>query len=95
MWDNGGLSVAIPKRRGGGYLKVPYGHHPNKVLSDIETDEHCDMCGLDGYLTLEYRNPNTMDREAAVARVLPKLAKHFGFTTWREDNAAFWKVVMS
>lgn len=93
MWDNGGLNVAIPKRRGKGYLKVPFGHHANSKLNDIENEEGIDMCGLDGYLELEYRYIDPDKRDAIVARVLPKLAAHFGFQTWREDTKLFWKIV--
>ena len=42
MWDNGGLNVLIPKRRGTGYLKCPLGHHVVKALSDVESDVGCD-----------------------------------------------------
>ena len=55
MWDDGGLNVAIPKRRGKGYLKTPYGHHfvarieeARWKLGDVDFD------GLDRYLSLEY-----------------------------------------
>lgn len=94
MWDAGGLNILIPKRRGTGYLKVPYGHHAVKGLSDIESSELVDMDGLDGYLTLEYRYVHPDEQQALVDRVMPKLAKHFKFTTWRESAIDFWKVVI-
>ena len=93
MWDAGGLNVAIPKRKGGGYLKVPFGHHPNSKLSAIEVSERVDMCGLDGYLELSYGYTRLERRKQITARVLPQLAKIFGFKTWREDTKLFWRVV--
>lgn len=94
MWDLGGLNILIPKRRGEGYLKVPYSHHAVPALSDIEHREGVDMDGLDGYLSLDYRYVHPDDRQAIVDRVMPRLAKHFKFTTWREDTKAFWKVLI-
>lgn len=93
MWDSGGLNVLIPKRRGEGYLAVPYGHHAVAALGQIEAEEGIDMCGLDGYLELDYRRCSD-ERDAIVARVMPKLAKHFGFKSWREDTKLFWKILM-
>ena len=98
MWDRGGLNVLIPKRRGTGYLKCPLGHHVVKALSDVESDVGCDLCGLDGYLQVDYyHRPHGRSKSEAEATtlIMPMLAKHFGFTTWREDTQLFWKIVES
>lgn len=55
-------------------------------------DERVDMCGLDGYLTLEYGY--TEDKDAIEARVMPRLAAHFGFKRWRESLSDFWAICM-
>lgn len=94
MWDMSGLGVAIPKRRGKGYMSVPIGHHANSRVSEMETDE-ADMCGLDGYVQISYGYVNYEDRQEIVDRVMPKLAKHFGFTEWIEDDDKFWEAVMT
>ena len=93
FWSSGGLNIAIPKRRGTGYLAQPLGHHYVEALSDIENSEHIDICGLDGYLALEYRYTNLNKRAEIVARVMPRLAKHFRFAEWREDEREFWRIV--
>lgn len=89
MWDLGGLNVLIPKRRGTGYLRVPYGHHNDPKLNRIADAIRADVCGLDGYLAFEI-SLSRQDRERIVGIVLPMLAAHFGFTQWREDPKAFW-----
>ena len=94
MWDMSGLGVLIPKRKGSGYLKTPLHHRYVKELSDIEMDEGADLCGLDGYLLLEYDYTNTEFREAIESRVMPRLASYYGFTTWKEDSVAFWKILL-
>ena len=97
MWDRGGLNILIPKRRGTGYLKCPIGHHSVPVLTDIENTVGADFCGLDGYLQVNYiRRPygHAKSEAEATAKIMPLLARHFGFTTWREDAKAFWNVVL-
>lgn len=96
MWDAGGLNILIPKRRGEGYLKCPLGHHVVPALSDIEA-QLCDLCGLDGFLQVDYyRHPygRSKTEAEAVAKIMPMLAKHFGFSTWREDTKLFWQIVI-
>ena len=93
IWDIGGLNVAIPKKRGTGYLKQPYGHHAIPDLDAIAFDESVDMCGLDGYLNLEYGYIHPDSRRSIVDRVMPRLAAHYGFSKWREDYQGFWDVV--
>ena len=97
MWDRGGLNILIPKRRGTGYLKVPFGHHAVSGLNDIECAVSADFDGLEGYLSVEYiHRPHgySKSEEEAVALIMPMLAKHYGFTTWREDAKLFWKIVI-
>lgn len=95
MWDSSGLNVAIPKRNGIGYLRVPLGHRHVRPLAFIEIDEMIDIYGLDGYLALTYGYTDFSEREAIVNRVMPMLAKHFRFSEWKEDVEGFWKIVES
>lgn len=94
MWDGSGLNVLIPKRRDAGYLRVPYGHHAIKGLDDIGAALGVDLCGLDGYLCLEYGHTSRESQAAIAARALPMLAAHYRFAEWREDKAAFWAVLL-
>ncbi len=92
LWNGSGLNVLVPKKRGKGYLKVPFGHHPVPALSDIEVSESVDMDGLDGMLTLQYgyTYPDSK-RQAIVDRVMPRLAEVFKFKEWEEvSNDAFF-----
>lgn len=47
------LEVAIPKKRGNGYLKTPAGHHRTERIHIIESVAKCDVCGLDGTLSFD------------------------------------------
>lgn len=46
--------VLVPKKRGIGYLKTPYGHHANADFEKVRRDkmDNIDVFGLDGYLEL-------------------------------------------
>ena len=94
MWNMSGLSVLIPKRRGSGFLKCPLGHHHVPELAKIEYDEAIDLCGLEGYLHLDYRFREEDERREIEARVMPRLAAHYGFSAWREDRDEFWRVLL-
>lgn len=91
-WDLAGLMVLIPKKRGRGFLRCPLHHHYVAALSDIEIEECVDLCGLDGYLQLNYGYVHDDAEQARIVdRVMPKLAAHFEFTAWRESHRDFWE----
>jgi len=92
-WDMSGLNIAVPKKRGSGYLARPYGHHSIWGMNQIAFEESVDMCGLDGYLNLEYRYVEIDARSTIIDRVMPRIAEHYGFVDWREDYHGFWEVV--
>ena len=48
-WLDGGIQMLIPKQRGGGFLKVPAGHHHSEWMRNIQYD----IDGLDGYLNID------------------------------------------
>jgi hypothetical protein len=97
MWDGSGLNVAIPKRRGKGYLKTPYGNHLIERIEDARDELDCvDFDGLDGYLTLEYGMvTDSVERDKIADKALPVLARAYGFSTWREDRNHFWAIVQN
>jgi hypothetical protein len=85
-WGTHDLSVLIPKRRGFGYMKVPYGHHSISALNDIADTLHADINGLDGHLHIDRGHlPVRYDlRDQFAAKALPLLAGYYKFKTWRE-----------
>lgn len=97
MWDDSGLNIIIPKRRGDGYLRVPYGHHNNPKLNLISDSVNVvDVTGLDGYLNFRFSAKVIYDaskRAKIVAIVMPQLAAYFDFKSWIEDIRGFWRVV--
>lgn len=93
MWDNGGMSVMIPKKRSPGYLKTPLYHNYVETIARIEEDESTEACGLDGYL--EFRFPYETDAtkmQGITKRIMSRLAEHYRFKDWREDKAEFWRI---
>jgi hypothetical protein len=87
-WDLGGLNVLVPKRRGVGFLRCPLGHHYVEFYASLETELHCDICGLDGALYFEFHprlntaHPRSV-LEAMTQRVMAKLGAHH-IATFRE-----------
>lgn len=80
-WGGESLDVLVPKKRGTGFLAVPWGHHANKGLSRIEQDLRCDICGLDGYLLIDCGLKVTcyLERRAEFAgRAMALLSAHYG-----------------
>lgn len=87
------ICAIIPKQRGKGYLKTPYGHHINPGLEDIRTQlDNVDIFGLDGHLEIrigdKVRYPEQY--EALKAKAIRLLEVHYGWPL-RESCADFWK----
>lgn len=95
-WVANGFHVLVPKKRGEGYLKVPYGHHHDEALTDIANGVGCDVCGLDG--SLEFEGPDTSrlyngsagEKAAFVAHVIPRLEAHYQMSALEIDQRTFW-----
>lgn len=88
-YSAGGLNVLVPKQRGEGYLKQPYGHHNNPQLNEIldaASPYALNLFGLDGYLHFEVRFFSG-DESRVKDIVMPLLEKHYGFETVRH----FWR----
>lgn len=85
------MEVLIPKRNGKGWLRVPAGHHACERTSDIERVLKCDVCGLDGTLTIECGSTISTYRESRLEfeRVaLPLISRWFGVMPGREVSFA-------
>ena len=81
-WSAAMFRVLVPKQRGEGFLRVPYGHHPKPELDRIAAVARCDVFGLDGALDFEvpgaiYHGGKT-ERDAFVAKIVPLLEAHYG-----------------
>lgn len=89
------LNVLVPKKRGEGYLKVPYGHHHDSALTEIANDAGVDVTGLDGSLAFEcsrsiFYGPAAGRIEFA-SKVIPSLEKHYGWTSREIEVSEFWE----
>jgi hypothetical protein len=77
------LSVLVPKKRGNGFLRVPYGHHHDEALSRIAAAAGCDVFGLDGSLDFVWGGVDCASedvREALASKVIPCLELHYGLS---------------
>lgn len=95
-WVASSFHVLVPKKRGGGFLKVPYGHHDDQGLNAIASVANCDVFGLDGSLEFSctgaiYHGPQQM-RDQFSAAVVPLLEKHYGMTAREITSHEFWSL---
>lgn len=94
-WVAKTLSVLVPKKRGKGYLKVPYGHHYNEALTDIANTAHVDVTGLDGALEFECAGSvyhgGVDDRKEFLSKVIPGLEAYYGYAAREISEKEFWE----
>lgn len=79
-FDLRNLNVLVPKKRGEGFLAVPYGHHYDAKLDAIATKAGCDVTGLDGHLAFDCGASVAVNTAAAhtyAAKIMPLLAAHY------------------
>lgn len=93
-WVANGFNVLVQKRRGVGFLRVPYGHHPDPGLDRIAELVRVDVVGLDGSLHFEcegsiYHGSDAV-RKAWAAKVVPALEKYYGVSSRQIDEGEFW-----
>lgn len=95
-WTANGFNVLVPKRRGSGFLKAPYGHHADKGLDAIATAARCDVFGLDGALEFECKGAVFHGGKAVrgefTATVVPRLEAHYGLTAREVSESEFWRL---
>ncbi|MDR9839672.1 MULTISPECIES: hypothetical protein [Herbaspirillum] len=93
-WVAGQFCVLVPKRRGSGFLRVPYGHHFDEGLDDIASTVSCDVFGLDGMLEFECGGSTYHDqvaRERFFKQVVPRLETHYGVLAREVSQSEFWR----
>lgn len=95
-WVSNGFQVLVPKRRGSGFLRVPYGHHHDAALDAIGALVRVDVFGLDGALFFECAGSvfhgGPAVREAFAAKVVPALERHYGLSALEISEAEFWRL---
>ena len=95
-WVAEGLHVLVPKRRGTGFLSVPYGHHTDKGLDAIAALANCDLYGLDGALNFDcgwdicHGQKGTQD--AFIERIRKPLEAHYKMQSQLIDANTFWEL---
>lgn len=88
----GRVDMLIPKKRGGGFLKVPLGHHHNG-LSRVAMNTQYDVTGLDGALEIEIGRCHSImekDRPEFLKRSVEPLANYLGFPYRVVDHNEYW-----
>lgn len=93
-WVAKGFNVLVPKKRGKGFLKVPYGHHHIPELTDVANGAGCDVTGLDGSLHFEcpgsvYYGGNDA-RKQFEKMIVPRLEAYYGIASQEINEAEFW-----
>lgn len=89
--SRGIVMILVPKKRGTGFLKAPFGHHQGP-LSKVEAEIGFDLWGLDGSLDVQTGSFAHEDKDELLARIMPPLEAHYGMG-WREvDEIDFWSL---
>lgn len=95
-WVSGQFSVLVPKKRGAGFLKTPYGHHHNLELSRVESMAGCDLWGLDGSLDFQVSGAilygGRVGQLAFSSKVMPMLEQYYGFPSKEIEPAEYWRL---
>jgi hypothetical protein len=93
LWLVNSLHVLVPKRRGQGFLRQPYGHHIDMDLNRIGELAEADVFGLDGDLQFDWgphRRLSQANKDAATAVIMPALAAHYGVPYREALPNEFW-----
>lgn len=94
-WVAQGFNVLVPKKRGNGYLKVPYGHHHDSALAQIADDAGVDVTGLDGALAFECSSSifygSAAGKNEFASKVMPPLERRYGCASREIRAAEFWE----
>ena len=92
-----GLLVLVPKKRGNGFLKTPYGHHTIQALDDILDQATLlakNLYGLDGYLYFQVKTYSG-DEEKIAPILMPLLETYYGFVSEYVGNSLFFDILKS
>lgn len=96
-WVSSQFSVLVPRTDNKGYLKVPYGHHNDGTLREIEDVSGYDVFGLEGALDFQVPGRIFHDgighplRQEFERRVIPALEKRYKRKVRLVDENEFWR----
>ncbi len=87
------ISVLVPKKRGTGYLRQPYGHHIDRGLEEVRNQiDYIDIFGLDGALEIMITINEYDEKQKAKAReIMDVLSKHYGYPHREVKRNEFWE----
>lgn len=95
MYVDDSIYVLVPKKRGIGFLRQPYGHHVNHELNQtiwsVEGADAIDVFGLDGYLDLKVGLSEEMDEDRNFAmNMMNALSGYYGWPHREVSIKEFW-----
>ncbi len=91
-WLSSTLEILIPKQRGKGWLQVPAGHHISNRIRAIEEAAQCDICGIDGTLSIECGSKVAVypeRRQELIDRLFPVVSREYRTQPDREVGYHF------
>lgn len=95
-WVASTFQILVPKKRGVGYLAVPYGHHHDPGLDQIAARAGVDVTGLDGALVFECESTVFYGGDAVradfAAKVMTAVENHYGMTSREISESDFWRL---
>ncbi len=86
---DGVVTILVPKRRGEGFLRQPFGHHVGQ-LTVIENEIGFDIWGLDGSLDVQTGSIYGKDIDALVTKIITPLCSHYGMAYRVVDSDEYW-----
>lgn len=94
-WVTEAFCVLVPRERGTGFLKVPYGHHHDPRFREVDLAVGCDIFGLDGALEFQcgprvYNS--TSERQAFLDRLATPLEALYGLSLRIIDPSEYWEL---
>lgn len=87
---DGQISILVPKRRGEGFLRQPFGHHAG-ALTAVEDEIGFDLWGLDGSLDVQTGAVRPAAIDGLIAKIMPPLCRHYGMDYRIVDRVEYWE----
>ncbi|WP_394222714.1 hypothetical protein [Alteromonas gracilis] len=86
------ICALIPKKRGVGYLRQPYGHHINSEMEKFRDDLNgVDIYGLDGHLQIMVDKAEYEDKDLVFGKaVIERLASYHSLPFRHVSLNEFW-----
>ena len=88
--DARSINILVPKRRGEGYLVVPFGHHVSG-LSAVEAEVGFDIYGLDGSLDIQTGYYGRTPSPELLEGIMKPLCRHYDMDYRMVDGVEYWE----